>query len=92
MHQTISMEGNRITIKTTDDRVHVLVANSTSITTTRKSKWIEIKWNVKYNFIKLHNLADEKLQKILACRVTGTGGQAKSLPMLDRALNRLAFR
>ena len=87
------MDGSRITIKTTDGKLHVLVADSTGITTTGKGKWIEIKWNVKCSFIKLHILADEESQKILAFRITGTkGGDAENLPgMLDEALEGLGM-
>ena len=57
------------------------MADSTGITTTGKGRWIEPKWNVKCNFIKLHILADEESQKILAFRITDTGGgDAKNLP------------
>ena len=89
--QAVSMYSNRITVKTTDGKTHVLVADSTGITTTGKGRWIELKWNVKCNFIKLHILADEKSQKILAFRITDTGrGDTKNLPsMLDCALERL---
>ena len=89
--QAVSIEGNRITVKTTDGKTHVLVADSTGITTTGKGKWIEIKWNVKCSFIKLHILVDEESQKILAFRITDTGGgDAKNLPgMLDEALEGL---
>ena len=89
--QAVSIDGNRITIKTTDGKTHALVADSTGITTTGKGKWIEIKWNVKCSFIKLHILADEGSQKILAFRITGTkGGDAENLPgMLDEALEGL---
>ena len=91
--QAVSIEGDRITIKTTDDRVYVLVADSTGITTTGKGRWIELRWNVKCRFIKLHILADEASQKILAFRITDTsGGDAKNLPgMLDQALDRLGI-
>ena len=41
--QAVSIDGNRITIKTTDGKLHVLVAYSIGITTTGKGKWIEIK-------------------------------------------------
>ena len=67
--QVISIEGDRITIKMADGKIHVLVADSTGITTTGKGRWIELKWNVKYSFINLHILADEESQKILAFRV-----------------------
>ena len=67
------------------------MADSTGITTTGKGRWIELKWKVKCNFIKLHMLAEEESRKILAFRVTDTsGGDAKNLPgMLDEALNKL---
>ena len=61
--------------------MHILVADSTGITTTGKGRWIELKWNVKYSFIKLHILADEEHQKILVFRAIDTGGgNAGSLP------------
>ena len=65
----------------------LLVADSTGITTTGKGRWIEIKWNVKCSFIKLHILADEGSQKIPAFRITDTGGgDARNPPgMLDEA-------
>ena len=79
--QAVSIEGDRITIKTTDDKMHVLVADYTGITTTGKGRWIEIQWSVKCSFIKLHILAGEESQRILAFRVTDTsGGDAKNLP------------
>ena len=89
--QAVSIEGDRITVKTTDGKTHVLVADSTGITTTGKGRWIELKWNVKCSFIKLHILADEESQKILAFRITDTGGgDARNLPgMLDEALEGL---
>ena len=66
--QTVSIKDDRITMKTTVYKVHVLVVNSTGITATGKSRWIELKWN-----FKLHILTDEKSQKILVFRVTDTG-------------------
>ncbi len=89
--QAVSIEGNRITVETTDGKTHVLLADSTGITTTGKGRWIEIKWKVKCNFIKLHILAEEESRNILAFRVTDrSGGDAKNLPgMLDEALNKL---
>ena len=89
--QAVSIEGNRVTVETTDGKTHVLLADSTGITTTGKGRWIEIKWKVKCNFIKLHLLAEEESRKILAFRVTDrSGGDAKNLPgMLDEALNKL---
>ena len=91
--QAVSIEGDRITIQTTNGKTHVLVADSTGITTTGKGRWIELKWNVKCSFIKLHILADEESQKILAFRITDTsGGDARNLPgMLDQALDRLGI-
>ena len=49
--------------------------------------------HVKCNFIKLHILTDEESQKILAFRVTDTGGDdTRNLPgMLDQAMNRLGI-
>ena len=89
--QAVYIESNRITVKTTNGKTHVLVADYIGITTTGKGRWIELKWNVKCNFIKLHILSDEESQKILAFRVTDTsGGDAKNLPgMLDHTLERL---
>ena len=51
------------------------------------------KWNVRCSFIKLHTLADEESQKILAFHITDTsGGDARNLPgMLDQALDRLGI-
>ena len=91
--QAVSIEGDRITIQTTNGKTHVLVADSTGITTTGKGRWIELKWNVKCSFIKLHILADEESQKILAFRITDTsGGDARNLPgMLDQTLDRLGI-
>ena len=91
--QAVSIEGDRITIQTADKKTHILVADSTGITTTGKGRWIELKWNVKCNFIKLHILADGESQKILAFRITDAGGgDAGSLPgMLDQALDRLGI-
>ena len=62
------------------------MADSTCITTTGKGRWIELEWDAKCNFIKLHLLADEESQKILAFRITDTGGgDAQNLPgMLDQ--------
>ena len=57
--QAVSIEGNRITVETDDGKTHVLLADSTGITATGKGRWIEIKWKVKCNFIKLHMLAEE---------------------------------
>ena len=37
-----------------DGKTHVLMADSTGITTTDKGRWIELKWNIKCSFIKLH--------------------------------------
>ena len=88
--QAVSIGGDRITVRTAD-KTHVLVADSTGITTTGKGRWIGLRWNVKCSFIKLHILADEDSQKILAFRITDTGGgDAKNMPeMLDQALDRL---
>lgn len=36
--QAVSIEGNHITIKTADDKMHILVADSTGITTTGKGR------------------------------------------------------
>ena len=91
--RSVSIDGDHIAIETTDDKIHVLVADSTGITTTGKGKWIEIKWNVKSNFIKLHIMVDEESQQILAFRITDVnGGDAKNLPgMLDEALEKLGI-
>lgn len=67
--QTVSIEGYYITMKTTGDMVHVLVAYLTGIPTTGKSRWIELKWN-----FKLHILTDEESKKALVFHVADTGG------------------
>lgn len=91
--QSVSINGDKIITKTTDGKTYVLMADSTGITTTGKGRWIEIKWNAKCNFIKLHILIEEESQKILAFRITDTGGgDAQNLPgMLDDALERLGI-
>ena len=85
------IDDSRVAIKATAGKTHVLVADSTGIATTGKGRQMELKWDVKCNFIKLHILADEESQKILAFRITDTsGGDAQSLPaMPDQALNKL---
>ena len=91
--QSVSIEGDRITIKMTDGKTHVLVADSTGITTTGKGRRTGLRRNVKCSFVKLHILADEESQKILAFRITKTdGGDAKNLPgMPDQTLDRLGI-
>ncbi len=64
--RAVRMEGDRITVETTDGKTHVLLADSTGITTTGKGGCIEIKWKAKRNFIKLHMLAEEESRKMLA--------------------------
>ena len=64
--RAVSMDGDHITVEATDGKTHVLVADPTGITTTGKGRWIEIKWKVKYNFIKLHILAEEESRKMPA--------------------------
>ena len=41
--QVVSIEGDRISIKTTDGKMYVLVVDSTGITITGKGRWIELK-------------------------------------------------
>ena len=78
--QAVSMQDDRITIRMTTGKTHVLVAGHIGTTTTSKGRRIELKRNVKCNFIKLHILADEESQKILAFRITDASGcDAKNL-------------
>ena len=66
--QAVSIKCDHISMKITDSKMYVLVADSTGITATGKGKWRDLKWNIKCNFIKLHILADEESQKILEIR------------------------
>ena len=77
--QAVSIEGNHVTVKTTDGKTYVLVADSTGMTTTDEGRWLEIRWNVKCSFIKLHVLADEESQKMPAFRITDTGGALRAV-------------
>lgn len=67
--QAVSIEDDRITMKTTVDKMHVLVADSTGISATDKSRWIDLKRN-----FKLHILTDGKSQKIMTFHDTDTAG------------------
>ena len=91
--QAVTINENKINITTTDGKMYALMVDSTGLTTTGKGRWIEFKWNVKCNFIKLHILIEEESQKILAFRITdASGGDAANMPsMLDEALEKLGI-
>ena len=92
-YKSVSVDGNTITVKMKNGKVHRLIGDSTGLKMTNSGEWIAIKWNVKHNFIKLHIMIDEETQKILAFRITDVhGGDASQFPgMLDEALENLGI-
>ncbi len=65
-----------------------VVADSTGLTTTNMSSYIEDKWKKeRRKFLKLHIMADKKTKKIVGFRVTSehTGDSKKFVPLVKEA-------
>ena len=60
-----------------------VVVDSTGMKNTNRGEWIQVKWNVKKGFFKLHILVDLDTRRILAFALSDmNGGDAAHLPIL----------
>ena len=60
-----------------DNQAHIVVrvvVDSTGMKNTNRGEWIQVKWNVKKGFFKLHILVDLDTRRILAFALSDMNG------------------